>query len=63
MDAPWWEVDLGQLCSIESIKVWNRNDDAKENGRHPDYFRARLFPFVVMVSDKPFSVEDRGQQG
>ena len=21
---PWWEVDLGQLCIIQDIAVWNR---------------------------------------
>jgi hypothetical protein len=25
-DNPWWQVDLGELCEVERIVVWNRTD-------------------------------------
>jgi RHS repeat-associated protein len=41
----WWEVDLGSVQSIQSIKVWNRTDCCGD----------RLANFYVFVSDVPFT--------
>jgi RHS repeat-associated protein len=40
----WWHVDLGQVQSITTIKVWNRVE-----------FPERLTSFYVFVSDVPFT--------
>ena len=40
----WWQVDLGQVQSINTIKVWNRVE-----------FPERLTSFYVFVSDVPFT--------
>lgn len=42
---PWWEVDLGGVCDISEIKIWNRTDCCWE----------RLQNFYVMVSEAPIS--------
>ncbi|GIW41612.1 MAG: hypothetical protein KatS3mg076_2189 [Candidatus Binatia bacterium] len=40
----WWEVDLLEVASIESIDIWNRTDCCG----------TRLSNFYVLVSDVPF---------
>jgi RHS repeat-associated protein len=40
----WWQVDLGQVQSLNTIKVWNRVE-----------FPERLTSFYVFVSDVPFT--------
>lgn len=40
----WWEVDLGSIQSIQSIRVWNRVE-----------FPGRTKKFYVLVSDEPFT--------
>jgi lysozyme len=47
-DQPYWEVDLGSVETIGSIKVWNRKDCCAE----------RLTNFYVFVSNTPFSTTD-----
>ena len=42
---PWWELDLGQLSEIESIRIYNRTDGSQ----------VRLKDFYVLVSSSPFS--------
>ena len=44
----WWELDLGRVVDIDTIRLWNRNDCCSE----------RLSNFHVMVSAQPFSTED-----
>ena len=51
----WWEVDLGQLCVIERIVVWNRTDKPEDETRPRDEYTSRLFPFWVFVSQTEFS--------
>jgi YD repeat-containing protein len=41
----WWQVDLGQVGSIQNIQVWNRTDCCND----------RLQNFYVLVSDNPFT--------
>ena len=41
----WWEVDLGEVDSIQNITIWNRTDSCVE----------RLSKFYVLVSNTPFS--------
>ncbi|MGH9874933.1 MAG: RHS repeat-associated core domain-containing protein [Pyrinomonadaceae bacterium] len=44
----WWQVDLGNSYTLETIKVWNRTDCCSD----------RLSNFYVFVSDQPFSSYD-----
>jgi putative heme-binding domain-containing protein len=37
---PWWEVDLGEDVLIESIRIWNRTDDAL--GKRLDGFTLKV---------------------
>jgi hypothetical protein len=25
-DQPWWRVDLGEICAVSEIRIWNRTD-------------------------------------
>jgi hypothetical protein len=44
VDSPaWWEVDLGQERSIETVEIWNRTDCCGD----------RLSNYYVLVSDSP----------
>ena len=43
----WWQVDLGQVETIGTIKVWNRVESPE-----------RLTNFYVFVSDQPFTSTD-----
>ena len=40
---PWWEIDLGQISEIETIKIFNRDEKPE-----------RLIDFYVFISDTPF---------
>ncbi|MCF3948241.1 galactose-binding domain-containing protein [Acidiphilium iwatense] len=42
-DQPWWMVDLGQVCDIECIDIYNR--------RGVDVVRKRVCPFAIELSD------------
>ena len=44
----WWELDLGDVYDLDSIKIWNRNDCCQD----------RLSDFVLLVSDTPFNSKD-----
>ncbi|HYW74749.1 MAG TPA: discoidin domain-containing protein, partial [Pyrinomonadaceae bacterium] len=46
--APWWQVDLGGVQTIGSVRIWNRTDCCSE----------RLSNFYVFVSDTPFTSGD-----
>jgi RHS repeat-associated protein len=43
----WWQVDLGQVQSINTLKIWNRVESPE-----------RLTSFYVFVSDVPFTSTD-----
>lgn len=43
----WWQVDLGKVRSIKTVKVWNRVE-----------FADRTSDFYVLVSDEPFKSTD-----
>src|SRR6266508_2126500 len=45
---PWWQVDLGSVQQIGTVRLWNRTDCCSE----------RLSNFYVLVSDNPFSSTD-----
>ena len=45
---PWWEVDLGNVNAIDSIKIWNRTDCCS----------GALSNYYVLVSDFPFAASD-----
>jgi len=47
---PFWEVDLGRMCIIEKIILWNREDDPLDAGAPRDQFRRRLFPCWILVA-------------
>ena len=42
---PWWEVDLGAVHPLSSVRVWNRIDSCCQS---------HLSDFYVLVSDIPF---------
>src|SRR6185369_10100440 len=44
----WWQVDLGSIQSISSIKLWNRTDCCGD----------RLSNFHIFVSNAPFASTD-----
>ena len=54
---PWWDCDLGEMCVIEKIVVWNRSDKPKDSSRPEDFYTARLFPVWMMASLTPFGDE------
>ncbi len=45
---PWWQVDLGSVQQIGTVRLWNRTDCCSD----------RLSNFHVLVSDNPFSSTD-----
>ena len=51
---PWWEVDLGEVCTIDRIVVYNRRDVDMPPGVKPDYYSSRLFPSALLLSPLPF---------
>mmetsp|Transcript_32208 Transcript_32208/g.51257 ORF Transcript_32208/g.51257 Transcript_32208/m.51257 type:complete len:1524 (+) Transcript_32208:142-4713(+) len=51
---PFWEVDLGRICVIERIQLWNREDSPPDSALEPDAFTSRLFPCWIMLSAIPF---------
>ena len=44
----WWEVDLGESHTLDSIVIWNRTDCCQD----------RLDNFYVFLSDAPFTSTD-----
>jgi sugar lactone lactonase YvrE len=42
---PWWELDLGQIESIQSVNLWKRTDCCPE----------QLSNFYLLVSEQPFT--------
>lgn len=44
---PWWEVDLGEVCTIQEVRVWNRCDGVED----------RLKNLRIIFSDKPFEIQ------
>ncbi|MEM6320199.1 MAG: GEVED domain-containing protein [Bacteroidota bacterium] len=44
-DNPWWDLDLGESHTLDSIVIWNRTDCCD----------SRLNNFYVFFSDTPFS--------
>jgi Ca2+-binding EF-hand superfamily protein len=51
---PWWEIDLGRLCSLTRIVVWNRSDMPADPVLPRNKFIERLFPCWLFISDHPF---------
>jgi len=45
----WWEVDLGRVVDIDTVRLWNRTDDCCTD---------RLSDFHVLVSSEPFGSGD-----
>ncbi|MEM9717930.1 MAG: PKD domain-containing protein [Bacteroidota bacterium] len=44
-NQPWWEVDLGQLSDLQTVRIYNRSGSNQE----------RLKDFYVLFSAAPFS--------
>ena len=47
---PWWQVDLGQMSEVTSIRIYNRNTTNS-------YLLGRLSNFWVFVSNDPLSTD------
>ena len=45
---PWWELDLGQVSTIETVNIWNRTDCCNEN----------LTDYYVLISETPFTASN-----
>lgn len=45
---PWWEVDLGAVYDISTIRIWNRTDCCRE----------RLTQFRIVVGETPIVAND-----
>ena len=54
----WWQVDLGEVATIQTIKVYNRGDEA--NGEDLQKNLRRLFPCYIFASRLPFDTEAYG---
>ena len=46
----WWEIDLGQVQDIDTVRLWNRTDCCA----------SALADFYLLVSDDPFASQDLG---
>lgn len=46
----WWEIDLGQIQDIDTLRLWNRTDCCAN----------ALADFYVLVSEQPFASQDLG---
>ncbi|MDJ0919379.1 MAG: DUF1929 domain-containing protein [Woeseiaceae bacterium] len=44
----WWEIDLGQVYGIDTLRLWNRTDCCAD----------RLSDFYILVSETPFASQD-----
>ncbi|MDT0622607.1 BspA family leucine-rich repeat surface protein [Croceitalea vernalis] len=44
---PWWQVDLGEMATIERVVIYNRTDK----------LQSRLNNFYVLYSDSPFGTQ------
>jgi len=51
----WWQVDLGDYCMVETVRVYNRTDLAE--GGDPLKNIKRLFPCWIMAAREPYDVE------
>lgn len=51
-NQPWWQVDLGSVQSLGSVRVWNRTDSCCVK---------RLGDWYVLISDQPFGSASLGQ--
>lgn len=49
-DYPWWEVDLGEVCDIKKINLYNVTDEYKD----------RLTNLYIKVSEVPFTNNNDG---
>jgi hypothetical protein len=55
----WWQVDLGDYCTVSWIRVTNRGDEAE--GADPLKNMKRLFPCWVMCSRDPMREDLYGE--
>ena len=51
---PWWDVDLGDYCCVDTIRVWNRTDEPHDPSFDQETFRERLFPAYVHLVQRGF---------
>ena len=58
---PFWEVDLQDLCSITSIKIWS-SIEASSSSKDNDGLIQKLVPFWIIASQDPLGDDDKGLQ-
>jgi alpha-tubulin suppressor-like RCC1 family protein/Ca2+-binding EF-hand superfamily protein len=50
----WWEVDLGNVANILTIKIWNRDDEPYDPSMERNTYTKRIAPCWIMCSHVPF---------
>jgi hypothetical protein len=48
---PWWEVDLGSISEIQTIRIFNRTDCCQDF----------LSGYYILISDEPFTTDNLSQ--
>lgn len=56
---PFWEVDLQDLCSVTSIKIWSCIEDSSI-GKDGDGLIQKLVPFWIIASRQSLNDDGRG---
>ena len=54
---PWWDLDLGDFCCVDTVKLWNRTDEPPDPSFDPETFRQRLFPCYIVLSQQPLPTD------
>ena len=52
----YWEVDLGEVCTIEKVVLWNRQDAPLDSSLEDDHFTSRMFPCWLLSSSEALDV-------
>lgn len=61
-DRPYWQVDLGKVCQITKIRVWNCLGGEVALGQDADEVAKRLFPLAIIIGVDLFP-EGAGKYG
>ncbi|MGD8499664.1 MAG: discoidin domain-containing protein, partial [Phycisphaerales bacterium] len=73
-DDPWWEVDLGQITGLDTIRIYNRTDFARRAsrikvlvarnaGQFEQVYQHDGTTFYGLTDKKPLTIPLQGRQG